>query len=262
MAKRTCFGCDIELTGDVATLEDILPKWLAALIRQPNVRLNHFLHDETKAEDKVVRSHDLNTFKSRQVCARCNNGWMSRLETQAKPVLLPLMHLEKSILMLTDDERRILSRWAVKTAFMISTSQTIKFTLPLDIFRALGKDEASGPNDCFVFANQQQNLPKGFLYTSPADHLGDEIPIQLRLGFSLDHLHFVTVIPLDKEPRIARIAAGIHTPLWPLNAGVFACYKSVPTALPTASAYLDFLTNLIEVGVLRKQGAVEFEFVR
>jgi hypothetical protein len=67
MAKRTCFGCGIELTGDVATLEDILPKWLAALIRQPNVKLNHFLHDETKAEDKVIRSHGLNTFKSYRI---------------------------------------------------------------------------------------------------------------------------------------------------------------------------------------------------
>ena len=39
MAKRTCFGCGIELGGDVATLEDILPKWLAAVIKQPNVKL-------------------------------------------------------------------------------------------------------------------------------------------------------------------------------------------------------------------------------
>ncbi len=262
MAKRTCFGCGVELTGDVATLEDILPKWLAAVIRLPDAKLSHFLHDESKPDDKVLRSHDVNTFKSRQVCAQCNNGWMSRLENQAKLILLPLMRLEKSILMLTDDERRILSRWGVKTGFMISTSQTIKFALPLDIFQALGRDEAAGPESCFVFANQQQNLPKGFLYTSPADHFGDEIPIQLRLGFSLDHLHFVTVIPFDKEPRVARIAAGIHTPLWPLDAGVFACYKFVPTGLTTPSAYLDFLTNLIEVGVLRKREAIEFEFVR
>jgi hypothetical protein len=39
LGSRTCLGCGIELTGDVATLEDVLPKWLAALIRQPNVSI-------------------------------------------------------------------------------------------------------------------------------------------------------------------------------------------------------------------------------
>jgi len=50
-------------------------------------------------------------------------GWMSLLEHQANPLILQLMKAERSILMLTDDERRILSRWAVKTAFLITTSE-------------------------------------------------------------------------------------------------------------------------------------------
>jgi hypothetical protein len=260
MTKRTCLGCAIELSGDVVTLEHILPQWLASEIERPNVKLKHFLHDEEK-EDTLLRSYKLNTFTTRQVCARCNNGWMSRLEDQAKPIILPLMRQERSILMLTDDERRTLSRWAAKTAFMIAVSQTIKFQLPWDIFQALGKVETSGPEACFVFANQQTNLPKGFLYTNPSDHFSMGVPIQVRSGFSIDYLHFVVVIPFDKEPRMARVAAGLHTPLWPLDLGVLAFYKPIPKALPTANAYLDFLTNLVEVGVLAKQETVRLEFV-
>jgi hypothetical protein len=136
----------------------------------PNVQLRHFRHDEGKPENELLRSHGLNTYATRQICARCNNGWMSRLENEAKPLVLSLMHVERSILVLKDDERRILSRWAAKTAFLIAVSQTIKFELPWNVFQALGKDEISGPETCLVFANQQPNLPKGFLSTSPSDY--------------------------------------------------------------------------------------------
>jgi hypothetical protein len=262
MTKRTCLGCGIELSGDVATLEHILPKWLASEIKQPNVNLKHFVHDEEKAEDTVIRSHGLNTFTTKQVCGTCNNGWMSRLETESKPLILSLMHLNSSVLMLTDEERRTLSRWATKTAFMIAAVQTTQFDLPWHIFQSLGKVETCGPDGCFVFASQQANLPKGFLYTSPSDYFSKEAPIQVRLGFSIDHLHFVVVIPFDDEPRVAKIVAGIHTPLWPLQIGVLAYYQPIPKALTTANLYLDFLTNLIEVGVLKKHEMVGLELVK
>lgn len=264
MANRICLGCGNQLTGDVFTLEHIVPQWLASEIELPNAKLEQFLHDETKTENELLRSHGLNTFATRQVCARCNNGWMSRLENQAKPLILALMRVERSVLMLTEEERRILSRWAVKTAFMIAVTQTIKFPLPWSTFQALGTDEASGPERCVVFVNQQQNLPKGFLYTGPSDYFSEEkeTAIQVRLGFSIQHLQFVVVIPFDNRPRIARIAAGLHTPIWPLDLTCFAVYKPIPTALKTAHEYLDFLTNLIEIGVVTGPRTTVLEFVR
>jgi hypothetical protein len=61
---------------------------------------------------------------------------------------------------------------------------------------------------------------------------------------------------------MARIAAGIHAPIWPLDMGCFAVYKSIPTELKTVNEYLDFLTNLIEVGVVTERNAIALEFVR
>jgi hypothetical protein len=260
MANRTCLGCGIELTGDVVTLEHILPQWLAAEIEMPDVKLQHFRHDEEKSESTLLRAHGLNTYATRQVCSRCNSGWMSRLENQAKPLILSLMKAERSVLMLTDDERKTLSRWAVKTAFLITTSETTKFPMPWEVLYGLGRDEEVGPERCVVFASQQANLPKGFLYTSPSDYFSEQITIQARLGFSIHQLHFVVVVPFDTKPRMARIAAGLHTPLWPLGLICAAVYKRIPTELKTVHEYLHFLTNLIEVGVVEK--SIGLDFVR
>ncbi len=261
MAKRTCLGCGVELCEDVVTLEHILPQWLAAEIEMPNVKLRHFRHDDGTNGNTLLREHGLNRYATRQVCFRCNGGWMSRLENQAKPLILSLMKGERSVLVLTDDERRILSRWAVKTAFLITTSEATKFPMPWEVLYALGRYEASGPERCVVFGSQQPNLPKGFLYTSPSDYFSQETTIQARLGFSIHQLHFVVVVPFDRKPRVARIAAGIHTPLWPLGLICAAVYKSIPRELKTVHEYLHFLTNLIEVGVVTER-TVGLDFVR
>jgi hypothetical protein len=258
MAKRTCLGCGIELTGEVVTLEHALPRWLAKEIQVPGLKLDHFLHDEDKSEDQLLRSHGLNTFGANKVCGSCNNGWMSRLETAAKPLILDLMEQKTSVMTLTDDARTILSRWAVKTAFIISVVQTMRFELPWEIFQNLRTPEIDGPNGCFVFGLQQLLLPKGFLYTCPSDELNGK-PFQLRVGFSIHHLHFVVVIPIVQGLRMARVAAGLHVPLWPLDMQVLASYKKAPPHLGTPSQFLDFLTNLVEVGIVSRKDAVRLE---
>lgn len=50
------------------------------------------------------------------VCPRCNNGWMSRLETAVQPILRPLV-LGKHA-RLTEDEITTLATWATKTALV------------------------------------------------------------------------------------------------------------------------------------------------
>ena len=166
----------------------------------------------------------------------------------------------KSLLALTEDEKVTLSRWAVKTAFMIAVVQTIKFPLPWSIFRNLREDKDEGPHGCFVFAWQSPSLPRGFLFTAPSDYLLEGKPVQVRLGFSIYDLHFVVVIPIVQAPRMAHIAAGIHVPLWPLDAAVMATFKPFPPqGFDTASRFLDFLTNLIAVGLVEKENAVLLE---
>lgn len=50
----------------------------------------------------------------------CNNGWKSGLESVAKPILLGLIEGGKSLDGLEEEERRILAKWAGKTAIIES----------------------------------------------------------------------------------------------------------------------------------------------
>ncbi|MDG9674819.1 hypothetical protein [Micromonospora sp. DH14] len=56
---------------------------------------------------------------TRAVCAVCNNGWMSRLEAAAKPILMNLFDARRTntSTMLSTDEATVLARWAVKTSW-------------------------------------------------------------------------------------------------------------------------------------------------
>jgi hypothetical protein len=255
-------GCGAELTGDVVTLEHALPQWLAKEIDIPGVNLRHFLHDESKPEDALLRSHKLNTFGSRKVCCFCNNGWMSRLETQAKPYILDLMGQKASLLTLEDSTRLILSRWAVKTAFMIAAVQSIRYDLPWARFQSLREYENDGPNGCFVLASQQPCLPKGFLFTCPADVFSNEKPVQLRLGFSVNHLHFVVVLPILDAPRMVKTSGMIHIPMWPLELHVLAGYGLTPKDFHSPDRFMDYMTNLVEVGVVQPKEGIRLDVAR
>ena len=52
----------------------------------------------------------------RDVCAKCNNGWMSKLEVKAKAFLLPMMLGEEVTLSVY--AQNIISEWVVKTAMV------------------------------------------------------------------------------------------------------------------------------------------------
>jgi hypothetical protein len=61
-------------------------------------------------------------------CHACNHGWMSDLETMAKPHLLPLVRGSGG--RLGRDEQRILSAWAMKTAAMLEFSHPRALAIP------------------------------------------------------------------------------------------------------------------------------------
>jgi hypothetical protein len=252
MATRTCLGCGVELTGEVVTLEHSLPQWLMKEIELPDVVLRQFQHDESKAQDTLLRSHPLNTFGTKKVCGGCNNGWMSRLENAAKPPILALMNQQSGILSLTDATRLTLSRWAVKTAFMLAVVQATQFELPWTVFQNLGNEENEGPKGCFVLGTQQPGLPKGFLCTFPSDIFSEGEPFQLRVGFSVNHLHLVVVIPIIKALRAVRTTGMVHVPLWPLDLHVLAAYKMIPERFESSYRFNDYLTNFVEAGRVTK----------
>jgi hypothetical protein len=97
MTNRLCVGCGEELAKNGKSREHIRPKRLAQEVQLPEAALRHFLREEEKA-DVQLRSHGLATFTVKNVCVRCKNGWMSRLESRAKPLLIELMNMRSGLL--------------------------------------------------------------------------------------------------------------------------------------------------------------------
>jgi len=106
MTSRTCVGCCKKLTNDLRSREHILPQWLATEVEIPELDLKHYRHDEDEKIDELLRSHGLGSFAIKNVCSKGNNGWMSRLEGRAKPLLLDLMNMRSSLPQLSGPERR------------------------------------------------------------------------------------------------------------------------------------------------------------
>ena len=59
--------------------------------------------------------------RAKIVCAECNNGWMSRLEVAAAPLITPMLTAERRVT-LNVDEQAIVALWVVKTAMTMQLS--------------------------------------------------------------------------------------------------------------------------------------------
>jgi hypothetical protein len=114
--SSVCIGCGTVVSGRLSE-EHILPKWLRPHVEMKDIKL---VHSEANVnEEKVLRQDIIQNFVTRVVCVKCSNGWMSQLELQAKPTLLPLIQGLRSLKSLSTEERLVISRWVFKMSFMI-----------------------------------------------------------------------------------------------------------------------------------------------
>lgn len=94
--------------------EHIWPEWmhqrLMPYIPDSKTTAGHFRArlSGTVVEEKTRQGHIFNK-RYRLVCTSCNTTWMSGLETAAKPILLPLLDGDKTVLLKRD--RQTLARW-------------------------------------------------------------------------------------------------------------------------------------------------------
>lgn len=107
--------------GGGLTKEHVFAQWLHPYLPiddRPNHEsfFEHILPGGPQTEIRT-RSGDPHSGKLRVVCRSCNNGWMSRLQTQTKPILLPLVSGERTILW--KRQAQTLASWA--TMFVMVT---------------------------------------------------------------------------------------------------------------------------------------------
>ncbi len=107
---RTCIFC----SNKASTGEDAWPKWLMKRFPASNTsymdaeRGGRKLGSWTMAKPKLL---------IKWLCAECNNGWMSRIESKTKPVLAPL--LDDRLSAIDSSNQSMLASWAVKTSMVL-----------------------------------------------------------------------------------------------------------------------------------------------
>jgi hypothetical protein len=92
-----CIFCD----GYGLTKEHIWAKWLNPYL--PKNVVNHKFFSETifperSVHNAKIQSGSAQSGRLRRVCLSCNTGWMSELQEQTKPILLPLILGQRSFL--------------------------------------------------------------------------------------------------------------------------------------------------------------------
>jgi len=88
---------------------------------------------------KSIRVHSGESLVFGGVCKDCNNGWMSTLETDCKPIITKLLNNRHFVTKLNKNEREKLSAWAFKTALMINAGSNYRKIVPLVHFSHLYK---------------------------------------------------------------------------------------------------------------------------
>jgi hypothetical protein len=98
--------------------EHVLPQWLRRLVQPPGTSRRTVRFDLASGEihDEQTKAGSGFAVRPRVVCRACNNGWMSQLEEQVRPLLTPLVRGVPTAL--TADDGALIAAWCMKTAIV------------------------------------------------------------------------------------------------------------------------------------------------
>jgi len=122
MGVDCCIFCGVSLDPSQKDLpssrteEHAFARWYRDVVVNKKIKM----FTAVKGEPPVLhRQPPLDRLLNQNVCKRCNNGWMSQLETEVAPIVQRLTSGE-DIRTFSDPETETLARWAAKTATVIS----------------------------------------------------------------------------------------------------------------------------------------------
>ena len=222
--NKHCAFCDTPLTRENRSKEHILPQWLLDFleIREEKIQPTHF---SKIGETITTRHHTLEGLLAGQICDLCNNGWMSRLEQEAMPILKPLILGKTAVVDLNENERQIISRWTAKTAFALNSSSNYLKNVPPMHYQHIRLNIDSLPLKVSSFGQQHHGDRPFYWIQSPTwllngnsdklPELGAELKNNsYKIAFQFGKLMLLIIyIPFKNIYPV--IWKGIHVPLLP-----------------------------------------------
>jgi hypothetical protein len=150
---KHCLFCKSNLTGNRAK-EHAIPAWLLQHLDLKDVSCAEIAYTKDGYLVESRAKLGSQSFLAGRVCKSCNNGWMSKLEGNIKPTLINLLDASQTLADLNDEQRFLLARWTVKTAYMINHTWKVPPIVPAKHLEQLFKGKLGLPDGVSVFAHQ------------------------------------------------------------------------------------------------------------
>lgn len=106
--SRSCMFC----SGNASTREDVWPTWLRKRFQSDDARV----FAERRGASLGSWRPGNTGLRVKRVCALCNNGWMSGLENDAKPLVESI--LDDRLTCISPGAQSTLAIWSMKTAMV------------------------------------------------------------------------------------------------------------------------------------------------
>jgi len=169
------------------------------------------------------RIHSTHSFVQGHVCTTCNVGWLSRLESRAKPLIIRLIEQADSLKSLSFEEAGIVGKWAAKTAYVHSWAGPLRQPVELAHFRQLAGDAGAVAPGVGVFGMQSAHVqPSAYIQTghwpqfcaTDAGHDSQTPQAAYKIGLQFRTLYLLVAFWPNKASVLVRVR-DMHTRLMP-----------------------------------------------
>jgi len=217
--QAACIFCG--QTDGQLTYEDVYPKWIRKVLGIKGKRVTLEQGGLSRRPVRVTRNL---TVRLGGVCAGCNNGWMSRLETSTRKVMAPAMQGRE--VHLSSGDQALVALWATKMALLLERSMIDirgRGFAPASHFKWLHDNHSPPPTTrVWIGAVRDFGDHPAWGHTATMQH-GAEISEGYLAAFTVGHVLFqvlgienLTVRPVGDGPIALPLRDGRYlVPIWP-----------------------------------------------
>jgi hypothetical protein len=227
--QKQCIFC----SNPANSKEHFWSEWMHELLHQlPDPKHSKktitYRPDEGRREaGPANRQGGVHTIKIRAVCDHCNNGWMNRLEKEARPFLTPL--IEEKPIVLDFEQQAIIARWVALKCMVAEHASPNNAVTPREDREAF-KSDGTIPSYFRIYVANHNLHSTGYLRRSNCIAFSPEGPspplagtpnniqtISFLLGSVLIHLNAARIDNFALEDRVLIPQVWNVCRVWPIQ---------------------------------------------
>lgn len=218
--QKRCIFCDTLLQPSQRNLpssrtkEHVFAEWYRGGVVNNKMKMFTASKGQSPA---LQRQPPLESLVNFNVCAKCNNGWMEKLETEVDAIIQRLREKD-DFENRSKEEIETLARWTAKTAVVLSHVTPEKNNVPKQMAQSLHPDSRVRPQCAFFYGRIEADLTLegGFLqliYGEPL--IGSSELAGTRITLCV-YNHMLTVdFPPITEGIFYDLSQSISAKFWP-----------------------------------------------